>query len=466
LVAAAVAPADVLTQTWRALGGDPDALEHVSVAGRDPVLPSSYPLGALSIAAVGVATMAAAEVWHARTRQTQRVTLTVDDCVRACRSDQLVHVDGARPGNVWNAFSGFYATGDDRFVQLHTNFAHHLERTLRVLGVGEDRDAVAQAIAERKGTELETALAEAGACAALARTRNEWVAHPQGAAIASLPLLDTRVAAGTSAPLPAGDRPLAGVRVLDLTRVIAGPVATRTLAAHGADVLRVSAAHLPEIDMLLPDTALGKRSTLLDLREASDAAQFRALVAGADVIVQSYRPGALDSFGFSFDDARALQPNITYVSLSAYSHAGPWAGRRGYDTLVQTASGIALAEAESFGADRPRHLPISGLDHATGYFAAAAAMRALADRHHSGGARHVRCSLAQTRDWLETLGRIDGTATARPDDAAIVATLPAIDSAYGRVTYAPPGGTLEDTPAQWTHGAVTPGSSPAAWTDA
>jgi crotonobetainyl-CoA:carnitine CoA-transferase CaiB-like acyl-CoA transferase len=459
----AVAPTEAVRDTWRALGGSSDALEHVSVSGRDPVLPSSYPIGALSVAAVGVATMAAAEVWEARTGHTQRVTLTVDDCVRACRSDQLVHVDGTRPGDVWNPFSGFYATGDDRFVQLHTNFAHHLERTLRVLGVNKDRDAVANAITTWDGAELESALADAGACASLARTRAEWMAHPQGTAVAELPLFDTLVTPGTTAPLPAGDQPLAGIRVLDLTRVIAGPVATRTLAAHGADVLRVSAAHLPEIDMLLPDTALGKRSTFLDLRDADDAARFRALVATADVIVQSYRPGALGGLGFSFDEVRALQPNITFVSLSAYSHAGPWANRRGYDTLVQTASGIAVSEGEAFGSERPRHIPISGLDHATGYFAAAAAMRALAARHHTGGARHVRCSLAQTREWLETLGRIAGTDTPRPDDSAIVATLPTIDSAYGHVTYAPPGGGLDATPARWTHGATAPGSSPAAW---
>lgn len=462
----AVAPSAALAHTWDAFGGPPDALDGVAVAGRDPVVPSSYPIGALAVAAVGVATIAAAEVWHARTGKRQRVTLTVEDCVRACRSDQLVHVDGARPGDVWNAFSGFYATGDGRFVQLHTNFAHHLERTLRVLGVGEDRDAVANAIAMWNGADLEAALAEAGACASQARNRAEWIAHPQGAAVAALPLLDTLVAHGTSAPLPAGDRPLTGVRVLDLTRVIAGPVATRTLAAHGADVLRVSAAHLPEIDMLLPDTALGKRSTFLDLRESEDAARFRALVATADVVVQSYRPGALGGLGFSFDETRALQPNITFVSLSAYSHAGPWSDRRGYDTLVQTASGIALSEAEAFGSERPRHLPISGLDHATGYFAAAATMRALAARHNDGDARHIRCSLAQTREWLETLGRVDGTATPRPDDAAIVANLPTMDSAYGRVTYAPPAGRLETTPARWDHGATAPGSSPAAWLDA
>ena len=211
------------------------------------------------------------------------------------------------------------------------------------------------------------------------------------------------------------------MRVLDLTRVIAGPTATRTLAAHGADVLRVSAPHLPEIEALLPDTSIGKRSTFLDLRDPAAAEEFRDLLREADVIVQSYRPGALDALGFGADGAATISPGIVYVSLSAYSHVGPWRSRRGYDTLVQTASGIALAEAEAFGSEVPRHIPASVLDYATGYLAAAAAMRALAERGDDGRARHVRCSLAQTREWLEALGRTGaaGTAVARPDDDAM-----------------------------------------------
>jgi hypothetical protein len=158
-----------------------------------------------------------------------------------------------------------------------------------------------------------------------------------------------------------------------------------------------------------------------------------------------------------------LRPDIVYVSLSAYSHAGPWRERRGYDTLVQTASGVARAEAAAFGVERPKHVPVAGLDHATGYFAAAAAMRALVDRHLLGGSRHVRCSLAQTREWLERLGRIDGTTTPWPDDAATLETLPAIESPFGRVTYAPPGGELTRTPAHYEHGPVTPGSDSPTW---
>ncbi len=460
----ALEPRTALERTWDALGGAPGALENVEVVGTDPVLPSSYPIGAMAAAAVGVAAIAAAQVWQVRTGQQQAVRIDVDQVMTAFRSEQFLRVDGARPGEVWNAFSGFYPTGDDQFVQLHTNFAHHLRRTLGELGVPADRDAVRDAVRARGGQELEDALAAAGACASLARTREEWLAHPQGDAVRVLPLLDT-VTLGASAPRPLAraDRPLAGVRVLDLTRVIAGPIATRMLAAHGADVLRVSSAGLPEIDALLPDTSIGKRSTFLDLCDGHDAAQLHALLARADVVVQSYRPGALDALGFGPHQMAELRPDIVYVSLSAYSHAGPWRGRRGYDTLVQTASGVARAEAAAFGVEQPRHVPVAGLDHATGYFAATAAMRSLVDRHLLGGGRHVRCSLAQTREWLETLGRVEGTTTPWPDDASTLATLPAMESPLGRVTYAPPGGELTRTPAHYAHGPVTPGSDSPKW---
>jgi crotonobetainyl-CoA:carnitine CoA-transferase CaiB-like acyl-CoA transferase len=460
----AVDPRTALEHTWDALGGAPGALDDVHVVGEDPVLPSSYPIGAMAAASVGVAAVAAAQVWQVRTGEHQAVRVDVERVMTAFRSEQFLRIDGERPGDVWNAFSGFYRTGDDRFVQLHTNFAHHLRRTLVELGVPADRDAVGRAIRARGAQELEDALAAAGACASFARTRDEWLAHPQGRAVGALPLLDTvTLDASRPRPLPHADRPLAGVRVLDLTRVIAGPIATRTLAAHGADVLRVSSAGLPEIDALLPDTSIGKRSTFLDLREKHDAERFRVLLERADVVVQSYRPGALDALGFGPQQVAEVRPDIVYVSLSAYSYAGPWRERRGYDTLVQTASGVARAEAAAFGVEQPKHVPVAGLDHATGYFAATAAIRALVDRHLLGGSRHVRCSLAQTREWLETLGRIEGTTTPWPDDATTLDTLPVIESPIGRVTHAPPGGELTRTPAHYAHGPVAPGSDSPTW---
>lgn len=458
-----------LEETWAAIGGPSGALDDLDLDSRpDPILPSSYALGAAARAATGCAARAAALVHERRGGVRQRVTLSTDAAVTSFRADRLVRVDGHRPGDMWNSISGFYPTADSRFVQLHTNFVHHLQRTLDALGVPEQREQVAAAIATWDAFDLEDALFRAGACATAARTHSEWLAHDQGAAVSALPLLDVvPLAATTTSPRPdVGDQPLTGVRVVDLTRVIAGPTATRTLAAHGADVLRVSAEHLPEIDALLPDTSIGKRSAFVDLRTPTGVDTFRELLQGADIVVQSYRPGALDALGFGPDAVAALAPGVVYVSLSAYSHAGPWHNRRGYDTLVQAASGIALSEAEAFGSPTPRHVPASALDFATGYLAAAAAMLALADRYDDGRARHVRCSLAQTREWLESLGRVDSaTAVQRPDDDAITRGLPTIGGPGTRITYVPPAGTLSATPAHFAHGPVTPGSDQPAWLD-
>jgi crotonobetainyl-CoA:carnitine CoA-transferase CaiB-like acyl-CoA transferase len=459
-------PRAALSRTWAAVGGPADALDAIDVVDVSrPELDSSFDIGAAACAATGTAALAAALLHEQRTGRKQRVTLSVDRAVESFRANLLVRVDGRAPGDVWNAISGFYRTADDRYVQLHTNFPHHLERALAVLGAGDARPDVQRAILERDAFELEDALAAAGACATAARTRAEWLAHEQGHAVQNEPLLD-QVALDSPVPartLDVRDRPLAGVRVLDLTRVIAGPTATRTLAAHGADVLRVSAAHLPEIEALLPDTSIGKRSTFLDLRDPAGAAIVRTLLRAADVIVQSYRPGALDALGFGPEEAASISPGIVYVSLSAYSYVGPWRDRRGYDTLVQTASGIALEEGAAFGSDRPRHLPASVLDFATGYLAAAATMLALAERGTDGRARHIRCSLAQTREWLETLGHTPVAAAPAPDDDAIVQSLPTITGPQGTITYVPPAGDMSETPASFDHGPVVPGSDPPRW---
>ena len=456
---------DALAGVWRALGGSADAISTLEEAPRDePSLPSSFDVAGAASATIGASLLAAIEVWKARGGAPQSARLDADSATRAFRSVELVRVNGQRPGDIWNPISGFYPTEDGRFVQLHTNFPHHLERTLAVLDVPADRDAVAGAISHWTGSALEDAITTAGACCALARTRGEWLAHPQCAAVRALPLLDTvELAPSPPAHLGRADLPLAGIRVLDLTRVLAGPIGTRALAAHGADVLRVSSPHLPEVEAALPDTSIGKRSVFLDLHDSDDAARLRELVRDADVFVQSYRPGALDALGFGPVALAALNPRLVYVSLSAYSDIGPWHDRRGYDTLVQTATGMACDEGDAFGMDRPRHVPASPLDNATGYLVAAAAMRALADRHVHGGARHIRCSLVQTREWFERLDRVAGTSVARPDDDAIVTELPVIESPLGRITHVPPPGDLSLTPPRWDRGPAIPGSATPSW---
>lgn len=453
-----------LREIWSAAGGDPADLRHVSIEGVDPQYPSPFRVGTAASASIAGAALAAARLWHARTGRGQRVTVSMRHAAAAFRSERYLRVGDAPVPEPWDPFSGYYRTGDGRWVQLHTNFAHHRERALRVLGL-EPARAIERAGAERAmlawdGQAVEDALAEAGACGYLARTPEEWRAHPQARALATLPPLD--IEALGDAPVrafpPGGTMPLAGVRVLDMSRVLAGPVAGRTLAAYGAEVVRVGAAHLPEMAPLVIDTGFGKRFVHLDLRTSADRARFEALAASADVVIQAYRPGALDALGYGAADLAGLRPGVVVVSLSAWSHVGPWAYRRGFDSLVQTASGIAMEGAAWARRDRPTPLPAQALDHATGYLAAMGAMLALVRQAEQGGAYRVRVALARTGRWLDGLGRTDGTGTPDPTPDALGDVFDEMESDFGLLRFVRPAGRLDETPPEWTRPPGRPGA--------
>src|SRR4030095_7232474 len=246
----------------------------------------------------------------------------------------------------------------------------------------------------------------------MARTQAEWARHPQGAAVAALPLMEiVRIGDSAPQPLPAGDRPLSGIRVLDLTRVLAGPTCARTLAEHGADVLKITGAHLPNLGNQEYDTGHGKLSAHLDLREPKDVEILRGLVREGDVFSQGYRPGTLGARGFAPEALATLRPGIVIVSLCAFSHVGPWASRRGFDTVVQTVSGITSRQGELFpGAEPgPQFYPVSAIDYLTGYLMAFGAIVALTRRAREGGSWLVRISLAQTGRWLVGRGQVPET---------------------------------------------------------
>ena len=265
------------------------------------------------------------------------------------------------------------------------------------------------AIGTWHGHDFEAQAMDAGLCVGLLRERAEWLDHPQGQAIAGLPLFEIeKIGDSAPEPLPEGGRPLSGIKVIDLTRIIAGPVCGRTLAAHGADVLRVGSPNLPFLPNVWLDLARGKRSAHLDLDRANDRGTMQHLIEGCDIFSQAYRPGALAARGLAPEDVHALRPGAVYVTLSAYGHDGPWAERRGFDSLVQTVSGIGHAGAVAAGIEGTKPLPCQALDHATGYLAAFGAMVALQRRATEGGSYLVRVSLAQTGRWLWELGQVDG----------------------------------------------------------
>ncbi|NML29262.1 CoA transferase [Paraburkholderia antibiotica] len=484
-------PELALKHIWTLAGCDPVALHTVSLSGGvgdadldldldpDPGLPSVYRVGSLASATIAATGLAAAEYWRLRSGRRQHVTVQMRRALAAFRSERYLRVDDGPPPVLRDPVTGFYETGDARWIQLHTNFAHHLQGVLAVLGCENDRAAVAAAIRHWDGATLDRTLADAGLCAALIRTPDEWAALEQAKALAGMPLFEIE-RIGDAPPEPprdtnpgslaavgsevGTDRPLAGVRVLDLSRIIAGPVAGRALAHHGADVLMINGPHLPNIAPLVIDNSRGKRSALVDLRDMAGRATLRELAREADVFLQAYRPGALAARGFGPDELARLRPGIVYVSVCAYGDTGPWAQRRGFDSLVQSASGIAWTERAVAGGVEPRHLPCQALDHATGYLAAFAAMVALARRAREGGSWHVKVSLAQTGRWLQSFGLVaDGQQVPDVSLDEVRDCVASVPSEFGRVLAVQPAEELEETPAFYALPPTRVGAHEARW---
>jgi crotonobetainyl-CoA:carnitine CoA-transferase CaiB-like acyl-CoA transferase len=385
------------------------------------------------------------------------------------RSERYLRVDGKPPHEHRDKTVGVYRTGDGRWIRLHTNLPHHRAGTLKLLGADYDRASVQRAIDGWEAFKLEDAAAAAGLVVTATRSFAEWDAHPQGGAVAGLPLFTIeKIGDAPAQPLPAGNRPLAGVKVLDLTRVIAGPVCGRTLAAHGADVLNITAAHLPAMEALVIDTHRGKLTAQIDLREALGRDRLAGLLREADIFVQGYRPGAIAQYGFSAEEAARMKPGIVCVSLCAYGHDGPWAGRRGFDSLVQNADGLNLAEAEASGRTgpnpEPMPLPAQALDHATGYLMTLGAMTALKRRATEGGSWHVRCSLAQTGHWVRHLGRIEGgLACPNPSFDDVRDLTEDSASGFGRLTAVRNSAVMSETPVRWLRPSMPLGSHAPEW---
>ena len=458
-------PREILTDLWTLAGGPRDALDSVTLTGEEPQLPSSFRVAAAAQSSVTAAGLAAAHLWQLRSGQSQQVAVDMRHAVVECRSERYLRLDGKPPPPAWDAIAGVYRTRDRRFVRLHTNFPHHREAVCQVLNCKAERDAVQAALMQWDAEPFETAAYAAAGVVAMMRSHEEWSELPAAKALAPLPVL-TIEKIGEAAPKPwlRGNRPLAGLRVLDLSRVIAGPVAGRTLAAHGADVMLISGPDLPAIPWLTIDTGRGKLTSFVDLKSEQGRAQLRDLLTEADIFSQSYRPLALAHLGFSPQDAATINPGIVYVSLSAYGHAGPWAERRGFDSLVQTATGFNHAEGQAAGLDGAKELPAQILDHTTGYLMAFGAMMAKARQSREGGSWHVRVSLAQTGRWVWNLGRVpNGLATEDLKGEAIAPFVEEASSGFGQLKSISHSAKLSKTPAFWAYPSMPLGSHAPQW---
>jgi crotonobetainyl-CoA:carnitine CoA-transferase CaiB-like acyl-CoA transferase len=436
----------------------------------DPILPTPFRIGTAAAAAVAATGLAASELWEIRTGRHQQVAVDVRQATASLRSGHYMKLGDSEVASARNSIMGVYATRDERWSYLHCNFPNHRAAALGVLGVAEDRDAVARAVATWKAADLEEAIIAANGAGGMARTQSEWARHPQSASIAALPLLEI-VRIGDSAPeaLPAGNRPLSGIRVLDLTRVLAGPTCARTLAEHGADVLKITAKHLPNLGYQEWDTGHGKLSAQLDLRATGDSATLRGLVRGADVFSQGYRPGALAGRGLSPEELATIRPGLVYISLSAFGHAGPWSSRRGFDTVVQTVTGMTMRQAECVPGKTvgPQFYPVSAIDYCTGYLMAVGAMAALVRRAREGGSWLVRISLAQVGKWIVDLGEVPierlGDVPREFTPAELVRWSTVSETPSGRLRHLKPVVQLSETPPHWARPSVPLGYNRPEW---
>lgn len=441
-----------------------DALLDVAIGGADPLLATAFPIGEAAAAALAAGGVAAARLHRLRGGAPQSVHVDV----RAAAASLLGFLFQSQPAGgepvqlerLSPPTTNLFECGDGRWIHLHGGFPHLDRGTLELLGCAGERDAIAAAVRCWKAADLEDALAERRLCGAMLRTPDEWSAHPQGAALAPLAALEIdRIGDAPPRPLPPGARPLSGVRVLDLTRVLAGPTSGRTLASYGAEVLRIAAPDLPSIQPFVVETGHGKRSAFLDLRDRGEAARLRELTSSADVFTDGYRNGSLARHGFGAEALADRCPGIVFVSISCYGDLGPWAERAGWEQLAQTATGVARVHS---GDGTPRLLPAAATDYTTGYLAAWGTMEALHRRATQGGSWRVRVSLCQTALWLLRLGaRCDASAAAGLGELDPLLT--SSDTPYGRLRHLAPAVRLSLTPARWEQPTVPLGHDAPEW---
>jgi crotonobetainyl-CoA:carnitine CoA-transferase CaiB-like acyl-CoA transferase len=459
-------------RTIMPIAGWPDerAREVEITGGADPVLPTPFRIGAAGAAALAATGLAAADLWELRGGRRQEVSVDLRQAVASLRSGHYLQVNGAAVSTDRNPVMGVYPAKNGRWSYIHANFPNHRAAAMSVLDVPEEREAVRQAVAKWDALELEEAILAAKGAGGMVRSMAEWAKHPQAAAIASLPLMEVlKIGDSPPEPLPEAERPLSGIRVLDLTRVLAGPTSARTLAEHGADVMKITAPHLPNIGYQEYDTGHGKLQAHLDLRQPQDVETLRGLVREADVFTQGYRPGTLGNRGLSPEALSQLRPGLVYVSMCAFSHVGPWASRRGFDTVVQTVSGITTRQAELFpGANPgPQFYPVSAIDYLTGYLMAFGAMVALARRAREGGSWLVRISLAQTGRWLVDRGEVPQAALKDVDKELYPAEIARwsieSDTPVGRLRHLGPTVRMSETVPYWARPSAPLGHHQPVW---
>lgn len=433
------------------------------VFGDDPVFPAKFRVGEATAVAMGLAGAAAASLYAYRTGQQQSVTVDVGPAAATLVSHDYERVDGDPVPQPWwivPVTNGMYQCSGGEWIYLQGQLEHLHLGILRLLGCEDSAESVREAVAAWDAFELEDALAERGLCGAVARTPEAWQTHPQGALLASKPLVEiVKIGEAEPGPLGDGSRPLSDVRVLEFARILAGPMTGRTLAEHGAEVLNVANEAQVDLFMTCLVTGRGKRSTFLNLNVPGEADRLRRLADDCRVFVNGFRSGALEAHGLGPDDLAERHPGIVYVSVNCYGNDGPWRERRGWEQLAQMVSGLALGQGE---AGKPEIVPPGAPnDFITGILAAYGAMVALERQAREGGTWHVKASLSQTAGWILRNGRLD---PGKPDGPRVgPELLQRSHGPLGETTHLAPPVRMGLTPPRWSCGSPVRGGDDPVW---
>jgi len=445
---------------------------EINVTGADPVYSTPFRIGetcASVLAGVGVAI---SDVWEMKTGQRQKSGIDVRSAAAALRSTHYLQNLGEngkfidivnKEHQAMRRLTQPWPTRDGRWFLPHFGLPNLRERVLKVLACEPNADSVSRAVSKWEALELEAAIDEARACGAMVRSNSEWIDHPHGQTLKAKPIVEIdKIGESDPEPFNDGERPLSGIRVLDLTRILAGPIAARTLAEHGADVLMVTEENLPQIKEHVMDTSHGKRSCFLNLKTPGGSRILNDLVRDADVFSQGYRPGCLSRLGFGPADLADIRPGIVYLSISCFGDEGPFSHRAGWEQIAQTVTGICHEN----GADQPQLLPAAACDYTTGYLGAFGVLTALARRATYGGSYHVRVSLCQSGMFIYRQGKTEYSGI---DTGLSEAELDALriesDTVHGPLRHLGPVLKMSETQPHWTKATPILGEDMPVWLD-
>ncbi|WP_019612722.1 CoA transferase [Psychromonas ossibalaenae] len=439
--------------------------QSVSIKGQDPQLDSRFFLGESAAAVLAACARLSAQIWHMKGGSEQDIEVNVTGAAASLVGFfwQKINGEAAPLFDMHNPLIQMYRTADQRWFHLHGYFPKLAEGTLAVLNCEKRKESIEAAVKGWKAQELEDALAEAGLCGAFIRSQEEWLNTEQGRILSKTPLFEIiKISDGEPIPFTGAcnvnDRPLNAVKVLDVTRVLAGPTCARTLAGFGAKVLKITSPELPSVDSFVMDTGHGKRSTHLNLDIPEQAQKLRELAADADVFSQGYRSGSLSKRGFSAADLTEKHKGLVYVSINCYGHRGPWAGRPGWEQLAQSVTGIADTQGKD---GLPALQPAAACDYISGYLAALGTLAALIRRAVEGGSYEVRVSLSRSAMWLQEQGLVTTAYTPAVPD--IAPYMQCCESGFGRLDYLGPVVKMSVTQPRWLQPTFPLGSHPAAW---